>query len=156
MKRKLTLAGGLLMLALSACTLTMEAPQATVVIEPTQSAPSAVVFDPARCVSDNPGPNVVSVTPVIDGDGACYRLPTGTEVTVSPPPDMPFMPVMVEFYFLGVGLEPDVIGVDHDATDGISILWQTPPSPFQGQLYVIFYSDDKGSVDVNTLGVYGE
>ncbi len=155
MKGKSTIVGGLLLLALTACTLTAVAP-ATVAINPTQGVQAEAVFDPTRCVSDNPGPNVVGVSPVIDGDGRCYRLPTGTEITVSQPPDIPFMPVMVEFYYLGVGLEPDVIGVDHDATDGISIVWQTPPFPFQGQLYVIIYSDDKGSVDVNTLAVYGE
>ena len=113
-------------------------------------------FDPTQCVSDSPGPNVVGVSPVLDGDGACYRLPLGTEVAVLEPANLPFMPVMVEFYYLGVGLEPDVIGVDHDATDGVGITWQTPPYPFRGQVYAIVYSDDKSGFDVNTLGVYGE
>ncbi|MCC6612567.1 MAG: hypothetical protein IT320_03755 [Anaerolineae bacterium] len=150
--------GGLLF-ALSACTLTMATPAATLAPdlagEPTLAGDTSA-FDPAGCVSDNPGPNVVGVSPVLGGDGTCYRLPMETEVAVLAPADMPFMPVMVEFYYLGVGLEPDVIGVDHDATDGIAITWRTPPTPFQGQLYAIVYSDDKGETNVNTLGVYGE
>jgi LysM repeat protein len=111
----------------------------------------SVPFTGPHCGPLNPGVGDLSVSGGTPITTTCYQLQRGANVTISWP-NGPIDSPDVTFYVIAYSGNPDVIGVDTNPADGISINWSVYNAGFSGQLYAMAAS---GST-TNSLSIYAE
>lgn len=111
----------------------------------------SVPFTALNCGPTIPGSGDLSLNGGWPITSTCYELQRGLHLTISWP-DGPIDSPDVTFYVIAFSGDPDVIGVDSNPADGISITWDVYNAAFAGQLYAMATS----GTTTNSLSIYAE
>lgn len=105
------------------------------------------------------GMNPVTIEPLAGSTETCVELIPNGLVTVRFPAAESRRIAFVEFYFLPssgpYAGNPNVIGTDQNAADGLSISWQVPGGPLAGTVYAFAYGvESSQSINSDPVGVF--